>query len=165
MELFIRQKVFSWGDRFSVKDAEGRDRYIVEGEVFTLGKKLHVYDLLDRELAYIEQKLFTFLPRYRVYIGAEETAEIVKEFTLFSPRYRAEGLDWEIEGDFFSHEYEIRCGDVFIASISKEWMTWGDSYALHIADDADELTALAVVLAIDAATDNSGGASVTFSAN
>lgn len=165
MELYIRQKVFSWGDRFTVKDADGIDCYVVEGEVFSFGKKLHVYDMEGRELAYIEQQLFTFLPRYRVYIGGCETAEIVKEFSLFTPRYRAEGLGWEIQGEFFSHEYEILSGGCCIASISKEWMTWGDSYALHILSPDDELTALAVVLAIDAATENKGGASVTFSGN
>ncbi len=33
---------------------------------------------------------------------------------------------------------------------SQEWFTWGDCYALDIADSADEMLALAVVLAIDA---------------
>ena len=42
MKLYIKQKVFSWGDKFTVKDATGRDRYYVEGEIFTFGKKLHV---------------------------------------------------------------------------------------------------------------------------
>ena len=42
MKLYIRQKVFSWGDRFTVKDAAGEDRYAVQGEAFSLGKKLHV---------------------------------------------------------------------------------------------------------------------------
>ena len=37
-----------------------------------------------------------------------------------------------------------------VVSISKEWFTWGDCYALDIADSADEMLALAVVLAIDA---------------
>ena len=32
----------------------------------------------------------------------------------------------------------------------KEWFTWGDCYALDIADSADEMLALAVVLAVDA---------------
>ncbi len=165
MDLYIKQKVFSWGDRFSVKDGYGNDRYIVEGEIFTLGKKLHVYDLLEREQVYIEQVLLTFLPRYRIFLNGVETAEITKEFTFLTPRYRIDGLGWEIEGDFFAHEYEIVCGDTLIASISKEWMTWGDTYALHIVRPEDELAALAVVLAIDAATESSGGVSVSFSSN
>lgn len=164
MELYIKQKVFSWGDKFTVKDAGGLDLYTVEGEVFTLGKKLHIYDMQGDEVAYIEQRLFTFLPRYRVFLHGVETAEVIKEFTFLLPSYRAEGLDWDVEGEFLAHEYEIHCNGAFVASISKEWMTWGDSYALHIADDDDALAALAVVLAIDAATESSG-ASVTLSNN
>ena len=36
-----------------------------------------------------------------------------------------------------------------IVTITKEWMTWGDSYELDIANPADEIIALAVVLTID----------------
>lgn len=165
VELYIKQKVFSWGDRFTVMDAAGRDRYVVEGEIFTFGKKLHVYDLSGRELIYIEQELFSLLPRYRVYLDGHEAAEITREFTLLTPRYRIDGPDWEVGGDFFAHEYEIFCGDSSIASITKEWMTWGDTYALHIVRPEDELTALAVVLAIDAATENSGGVSISIGNN
>ena len=46
MKLYIKEKVFSWGDKFTVKDASGRDKYVVEGEVFTWGKKLHIYALM-----------------------------------------------------------------------------------------------------------------------
>ena len=45
MKLYIKQKVFSWGDKFTVKDVNGEDRYFVEGEIFSWGKKLHVYDM------------------------------------------------------------------------------------------------------------------------
>ena len=40
MKLYIKEKVVSWGDKFTVKDAYGEDKYIVEGEVFSWGKKL-----------------------------------------------------------------------------------------------------------------------------
>lgn len=42
MKLYIKQKVFSCGDKFTVKDEAGHDRYYVEGEIFTCGKKLHL---------------------------------------------------------------------------------------------------------------------------
>ena len=41
MKLYIKEKVFSWGDKFFVKDESGNDRYVVQGEVFSLGKKLY----------------------------------------------------------------------------------------------------------------------------
>ena len=57
MKLYIKQKVFSWVDRFTVFDETGADKYHVEGEFFSWGKKLHVTDLTGREIAFIQQKV------------------------------------------------------------------------------------------------------------
>lgn len=154
MKLYIRQKVFSWGDKFTVKDAAGVDRYFVEGEVFSFGKKLHVYTPQRQEVAYIEQKVFSWMPRYSVFLDGRQMAQVVREFSFFRPRYRIEGLGWDVEGEFWEHEYEIRQAGQFIAAIRKEWMTWGDSYELDIVDADDEILALATILAIDAAVES-----------
>ena len=158
MKLYIKEKVFSWGDKFTVKDAYGEDKYIVEGEVFTFGKKLHVYDRSGREVAFIKQEVWSFLPRYYVFCGDRQIAEIKKEFTFLFPKYTIEGLGWEIDGSFMAHDYQITKRDRKIVTISKEWMTWGDSYELDIADPADELVALAVVIAIDCVTETASAA-------
>ena len=44
MKLYIKQKVFSWVDRFTVFDETGADKYHGEGEFFSWGKKLYVTD-------------------------------------------------------------------------------------------------------------------------
>ena len=149
MKLYIKEKVFSWGDKFTVKDAYGEDKYIVEGEVFSWGKKLHVYDRNGREVAFIKQEVWSFLPRFYVFCGDRQVAEIKKEFTFLFPRYTIEGLGWEIVGSFMAHDYQITKNGRNIVSISKEWMTWGDSYELSISNPQDEIVALAVVLTID----------------
>lgn len=154
MKLYIKQKVFTWGDKFTVKDETGRDRYFVEGEVFTFGRKLHVYDIHGQEVAFIKQELWSWMPRYYVFCGDRQVAEIKKEFTFFFPQYTIEGLGWEINGSFLAHDYEITKSGYPIVTISKEWMTWGDSYALDIKDPRDELVALAVVLTIDCVLDD-----------
>lgn len=158
MKLYIKEKVFSWGDKFTIKDAYGEDKCIVEGEVFTFGKKLHVYDKHGREVAFIKQEVWSFLPRYYVFCGDRQIAEIKKEFTFLFPRYTIEGLGWEIDGSFMAHDYQITKRGRKIVTISKEWMTWGDSYELDIADPADELVALAVVIAIDCVTETASAA-------
>ena len=152
MKLYIKQKVFSWKDRFTVWDESGNDRYYVEGELFSFGKKLHVYDVQNREVAFIHQKVFSFLPRYFVSVNGVEVAEIVKEFTFFKPKYRIEGMNWDVEGNFLAHDYTVNRQGTPVVRIRKEWMTWGDSYELDIAHPADEIPALAVVLAIDCVT-------------
>ena len=154
MKLYIREKVFSWGDKFTVKDALGNDKYVVEGEVFSWGKKLHVYDMAGREVAFIKQEVFSWLPRFYVFCGGEQVAEIKREFSLFFPRYSIDGLGWEINGSFMAHDYDITRSGRIIVRIRKEWMTWGDSYELDILDPAHELIALAVVLTIDCVTES-----------
>lgn len=149
MRLYIKEKVFTWGDKFTVWDEMGRDKYYVEGEVFTFGKKLHIYDVNGREVAFIRQRLWTWMPRYEVYFGDRQVAEIKKEFTFFHPRFTVYGPGWDIEGSFWEHDYCVTSHDRTVVTISKEWMTWGDSYELTIADPADEILALATVITID----------------
>lgn len=87
-------------------------------------------------------------------------AEVVKEFTFFRPRYRIDGLGWVISGDFLAHNYSITAVDTPIATVNKAWMSWGDCYALDIADSRNQVLALAVVLAIDCVLGQNAGVSV-----
>ena len=153
MKLYIKQRIFSWGDKFSVYDEAGNEKYYVEGEVLSFGKKLHLYDLQESELAYIEQQLLTFLPKYLIYRGGEKFAEVIKEFTFFHPEYTVNGPGWSVRGDFFDHDYEVVEGDRTIASVSKEWFTLGDAYEITFGSGVDEIAALSVVLVIDACID------------
>ncbi len=165
MKLYMKQKVFSWADKFTVKDEAGNDRYIIKGELFSWGKKLHVFDLRGEEVAFIQQKVFSFLPRFYVHVAGRQVAEIIKEFTFFRPKYRIDGLGWTIDGDFFAHDYTITAGGRPIVSICKEWLTWGDCYALDIQDARDEIIALAVVLTIDCVMAQGSGVSVSIGGN
>ena len=149
MRLYMKEKVFSWNERFTVKDENGWDKYYVEGEFFSLGKKLHLLNVNGEEVAFIHQRLFTLMPRFSVTVAGRELAEIRKEFTFFYQRYVIDGLGWEVDGDVWAHDYVIRKNGRTIVRITKEWFTWGDSYVLDILDPADELVALAVVLTVD----------------
>lgn len=156
MKLYMKQKIFSFKDRFYIMDEAGNQRYYIEGEFPALTKKLHIYNAEGNEVAFIRQKMFAFLPKFFVSVRGEEVAEIVKEFTFLKPRYFVKGLGWEVRGSFWAHDYEIVFNGAPIIRIHKVWMAWGDSYEIDIADSEDETIALAVVLAIDAVMDASG---------
>lgn len=149
MTLYMKQQVFSWSDKFTIKDELGNDRYFVEGELFSWGHKLHVYDKDHREVAFIKQELFTFLPLFEVYINGTMAVAVKKEFTIFEPKYNIEGMDWTVDGDFWQHSYEITGPVGSVASITKAYFTWGDSYQIDIVGAANEVLVLATVLAID----------------
>jgi uncharacterized protein YxjI len=146
----MKQKVFSWNDKFSVFDENGGERYYAEGEIFTWGKKLHLYDSSGQEAAFIKQKLLGILPTHHYIIetgGYSYT--VVKELTFLTPCFHVEGTNWRLKGDFFTHEYSITDDERIILRLSRHWFTFGDSYELDIPDDRDEILALAVALAID----------------
>ncbi|MDR0984794.1 MAG: LURP-one-related family protein [Ruminococcus sp.] len=156
MKLYIKEKVLSFRDKFSVLDEGGQERYFAKGEIFTFGKKLHVYDSDGSEVAFIRQKLLTILPKYTVEIG-ENAFEIVKEFTLLNQSFYIKNTNCVIKGDFWAHEYEIfdtAIGQT-IARVSKKWLTWGDSYEIEVFDDRNEFFALCVVIAVDCINENS----------
>lgn len=148
MKLYIKQKVFSWKDRFFIKDENGSDRYSAGGEIFSWGRKLHVYDASGIETAFIRQKVWSWLQRYYIELGGQ-TYTLVKEFSFFRPRFRLEGVPWRMEGDFWSHEYTLGDGQGTVMRISKQWFTWGDSYELDIPSPENELLCLCIALAMD----------------
>ena len=150
MKLYLKQKVFSWNDKFTVYDENGNDKYYVEGEFFSFDKKLHIYDLGGNEVAFIRQEVFSFLPKYYINIGEKEIASVKKHFTFFKHEYSVEGLNWNISGDFFNHEYAVNSNERMVASVYREWFTFGDAYAIYISDGVDEVIALSVALVIDA---------------
>ena len=131
MKLYIRQKVFSWRDRFAVKDELQHDRWFAQGEFFTFGRKLRVYDASGAEAAFIRQKVLSFLPRYFLEINGK-VYEFVREFTFIRPKYTIRNLGWTIDGNFWAHEYAVTNSRGDIMRISKAWLSWGDFYVTFI---------------------------------
>ena len=162
MKLYIKQKVFSWRDTFTVKDEFGADRYYVQGKFISFGKQLTVSNAQGQEVAFLKQKLLTIFPKFSVLMNGEEVARIVKKFSFFKPKYYVEGLDWEVQGSFLEHDYTITKDGAVVAAIHKVWMAFGDSFEIDIQQGQNEAVALSVVLAIDAVMD-SQQRSVSFS--
>ena len=154
MKLYIKQKIFSWNDSFSVYDSMERELFTVQGALFSFGKKLTIFDRTDREIYRIEQELFRFRPRYHIVKHGEIEATVVKEFSMFKPYYTVEGPGWEVQGDFFDHDYEITDGGRLVASVRKQWFTWGDTYEIDVDDAFDPVAVLAVAIIIDCVLDS-----------
>jgi len=149
MKLYMKQKVFSFRDKFTIKDEYGNDRYYAQGELFSWGHKLHICNAYNQEIAFVKQKILTWLPKFEVYLDGRLVTEVKKDFTFFKPKYTLTGLSWVVSGDYWAHNYTISDNGYPIVTISKAWFSWGDSYAIDIRDGVDERLAIAVVLAID----------------
>lgn len=150
MRLYIKQKVWSFKDRFSIKDESERDVYQVESELFSFAKKLRLFNTNNEEELYIEQSLWKFLPEYHLYQYGEKVATVKKDFALLKNNFTIFGRDWHIEGSVMAHDYVIKDGSKVIAEISKKWLSWGDTYEINIYDSSSVHILLGIVIVIDA---------------
>lgn len=151
MYLYIKQKLFSIGDKYDVYDANGNVILDVKSEIFTFGAKIHICDVVGRELYYIQQNFSLFLKRYEIYRGENLCATIQQEFSFFHPHLtiQSDYGEFNITGDFFNLDYEIRNNNNLVGSVHKKWLSWGDSYELFIPDGSDYAFFATLVIAID----------------
>lgn len=151
MKYIIKQKIFTFGDNFTIKDENEEDRFVVTGKVFSLGDKLIINDLEGNELIYIEQKVFRFLPEYNIYGSGKQLATIKKEFTFLKPRFLINSTvgDFEIDGDFLSLNFQILQNGQVVASVNKKWLSFSDTYMAEISNNKEQPFMLALVIVID----------------
>lgn len=157
MRYQLRQKIWSWGDDFTITDDQGREVYQVDGRAWSWGDKLSLRDMRGNELAFIAQKLLSWGPTYEIYRDGREIATVKKaHFTLFHDRFRIDVPgpdDFEAEGDFLDHEYVFLRGGREVARVSKRWWSWSDTYGVEIAEGEDAVLILATAVVIDLVND------------
>ena len=151
MRFIIKQKFFSFGDSFVIKDEMGNPHFQVQGKVFSFGDKLRLYDMQGNEVVYIEQKLFKLLPEYTIYYKGMPAAKVKKEFTFFKPRFNIESFigNYTIEGNFWGMDFNVLKNGRIVAQVSKSWFSFRDTYGVDIADGEDNAFILALVIVID----------------
>lgn len=151
MQLLIKQRVFSWTDKYDIYDGNGDVRYFVKGEFLSLGHRLRIYDASGNEVGLVKQKLLTILPVFELEQNGQVIGRVERRFTMFKPKYDVDFRGWRAEGDFLQWNYEVWQACSMVMRITKKLLSWGDTYVLDIADPADELHGLMLALAIDAA--------------
>lgn len=148
-EFFIKQKLFSLGEKFTIKNQQEEDVYYVEGSFMQIPKTFSIIDTKRNEVALITKKVFSFLPKFFVEVNGKEVLTIRKEFSFFKPRYTIDAADIEVEGNWWDMDFQILQRGAMIGKVNKQWFTWGDSYKVQILDEEVEVIIIAIVIAID----------------
>ena len=153
MRFELKQKIWSFGDDFIIRDESGRDCYLVDGKAFSFGDQLIIQDMSGTEVASIRERMFTWGKTYEILRPGQPATVVKKEkFTFFSCKFSVDGpedRDYEAEGDFTDHEYEFQKRGKTVARVTKRWFSWSDSYGIEILDGEDEVALLATAVVID----------------
>ncbi|MBQ4090994.1 MAG: LURP-one-related family protein [Clostridia bacterium] len=149
MKLLFKQRFFSWFDSYDIYNEAGETVFTVKGRM-AWGHKLEISDRSGRAVGMLEEKIFRFLPTFEMYAHGQYAGSIRKEFTFFRPSFTLDMNGWQVEGNWLEWDYTIVDNlGLAVASITKQF-GWTDTYVLDVYNDADALSVLMVVLAIDA---------------
>jgi len=149
----MRQKFWSWGDDFRIKNESGQEVFFVDGRAFSWGDKLSVQDMNGHELAFIRQKLLAWGPTYEIERAGQLAAVVKKKFfTLLRCRFTVDvpgPNDLEAQGNFLDHEYAFDRHGQPVAHVSKRLFSWTDTYGIDVNPGEDDVLILASAVVID----------------
>ena len=150
MKLIFKQRMFSWFDSYDIYDESGNTVFVVKGQL-SWGHLLKIYDAYGNEVGSVKEKILTLLPKFEMYLDQKYVGCVSRELSLFIPKYNIDYNGWHVEGNFFEWDYQIiNSNGAEVATISKEFFNWTDTYSINVYDPQDALNALMLVLAIDA---------------
>ena len=154
MSRFVmKQRWFSFGDSYTVRDAAHEEVLQIKGRVFSIGDQLSVQDMTGDELAMIDQKLLSWGPTYEIW-RHDRLAAVVKKsvFTLLHCTFTVDVPgpgDLVAEGNFWENEYTFRRHGQRVASVSKEYFSWTDTYGIDVPHGEDPILIIASAVVID----------------
>ncbi len=152
MRYMMKQKLWSLGGEFTIRDEHEQGAFRILGKAFSWGDKLSFQDMHGTELAFISQKLMSWKPTYEIYRDGSKFAEVVKELSFFKSHFTLDvpgPNDYTISGSFWEHEYIFERGNAPVARVSREFWTWADTYGIDVIDGEDDVAILATCVVID----------------
>ena len=148
-KLYIKQKVFSLGEKFTVKDRFQQDKYFIEGSFMSIPKVFTIKDVKGKPIGKITKKIFSFLPKFFVEVDGKEVLTISKSLTLFKTHYQIDMAGLEVHGDWWDKIFKVTKESKVVAEVDKKWFTWGDTFEVAIHEAELEHIIIALVIAID----------------
>ncbi|MDU5334744.1 LURP-one-related/scramblase family protein [Enterococcus sp.] len=158
-KLYIKQKVFSIGEKFTVVDEDQRLRYSVKGSFMKIPKTFSVENEQGREVSKITKKTISLLPKFFVEIDGKDQIEISKHLSFLKAKYSIDAEDLSVDGNWWDMDFEVSQKGRKVAEINKRWISWGDTYEITILNDALEELIVSLVIAIDCVKEDEAAAS------
>ncbi|WP_226672075.1 LURP-one-related/scramblase family protein [Rossellomorea aquimaris] len=161
-QLYIKQKVFSLSEKFTVKDQDEKDTYYVEGSFMKVPKTFSIMNQDRDEVALITKKVLSFLPTFFVEVNGEEVVTIKKELSFLKAKYSIDAAGIEVNGDWIDMDFQVLHQGRVVGEVGKEWFSWGDSYRVKILEEEMETMILSLVIAIDCVKADEASSNASF---
>jgi uncharacterized protein YxjI len=144
------QKMVAIGDDFFIENDQGQRVFKVDGKALRVRETLIFRDMEGREICKIQERIARLRDSMEVEGPGGERLAMVHKAMITPLRERfvvkiGNGPDLDVQGNLLDHEYRI--GNV--ATVSKKWFRFRDSYGVDIAPGQNDLVILAATVCID----------------
>ncbi|ADB15326.1 hypothetical protein Psta_0640 [Pirellula staleyi DSM 6068] len=152
MKYLIEQKLLAWGDDFTIRDAEGKQIYFVDGQGISFGNKLSFEDLEKQQLAFIEQRVWAWGNEYDIERDGTLLARVSRKSASNSQAMRffvdvPGPEDLEAVGNFIARDYKFIRHNVVVATVQSDESTGG--IFVDVPGNEDAVLLLSAVIVID----------------
>jgi uncharacterized protein YxjI len=153
MRYQMQQKVFSFSDKYAIRDESEAVCYFAAGKVFSLADQFTLLDKDEKEVARISQKLLSFGSVYEITRPEKPTAMVRKHlFEMSNSKFTVEiegEKSIEAKGNFMDTEYTFKRGDDVVSTVSKQWFRFANTYGIDIVNGENPVLLLGAALVID----------------
>jgi len=161
MRFRLNSKLLTLGCNYQIRDEGDELAFEVRGKILSFGHDLTIETADGVAVARIRQKMLNFMPTFEMFRGEKHYATITREFSWFKKRFLLDvpgPNDYEIEGSFWSYDYEFRRKSGVVATVSKKMFSLTGVYGVDIIEGEDPVSILAAVVVIDLCNRNDGAA-------
>lgn len=155
MKLYLKQKVFKFLDHYDVYDEEQNVIFTVNQKFRFLGFHADVSAKEGFSSFVIDKEVFRFLPKYILTFEDGEQIILNFRFSLLQRKIDVESTfgNLFVRGNYWDLNFDVLKEEEVIATISKKWLTWGDTYEIDVYDKKYASEVLGIVIAIDSQKD------------
>ena len=155
-EFHIKEKIFTLGDNFTIRDMGGKVVYEVKGNAFKFGNQAAFLTPDGTELATLEQTNDTKLIPWKKFVvskGGKEWATAKQDdWGMMDKKTISIDIpgenDYKIIGDRMSWAFDIMKGEEKVGQVNKQWGVV-DNYGVRVEDGADEVDVLLCGILVD----------------
>ncbi len=149
IKYYMRQKIVSIKDRYSICLEDETPVYWVEGNLVSLNYK--ILDATEAECLQIKKKLVSIMPEYTIVQGNSAIGTLKKKIKLTRPEVSGSinGKPITILGDLNGLSFSIKAGDSVIGAVDTVRLTWGDCYSIEVMDTAWKDIVVAIAIVVD----------------
>ena len=145
--LYMKQKIFSIRDQYSIYDMDQQPVYEVQGNL--TGLSFEIRGAAGESIYTIKKKIVSITPEYTIFRGKDKVGVIKKKIKLTKPEIGGEvdGQPVTISGDMSGYHFSIDLGGKTVGSVDTVRLTWGDCYEIksRMPEKQDAIVMIAII--------------------